>query len=543
MRFYSKTQEEKIDCINRCFFETDHGYLFEAMERIKDLGQEFHDSKVYYAEGVLRRDFLGQGNRARELFEKAYNLDNNHVFALHNILALSVNEDNFRKWAQKILNSSDNEDITREDIKKAKYWLNKLDSGLDYKEYLMERSIFDINHGNHGSGAATLEIVLTNYEQSLGTELPMMRRTRAESLRTLDKELEGRRNISVQRIPPNERLVLQEAFYELEKAIQSDEYDPELWNLKSAWAILLGKPENAIDYAEKSIELGIQNYPKPYYNLALAYSKLKKFDESYKFAAKSVSEAKAADSGLDIKMAESFIKDLPRIETGFQTYNFELYTNLYMEDVRNFSEKFLTQWNLKEKKISAFILNKLDKKSSTSDYINVMAEVLSAFPPEIVFRVNLKIFDNKNVEIHEKCLISSLFIATYSTGIQRTDTTKFILMSILAAKNLNIIKSIYRELILAPSAASEGDFSKLNTIISSEINRLGQVGLNELITNQNPITSQEIVQAEKMLKRFELMEEPSDYINLLSRNNCNPSSRLLRRVINRISNNYYIDTS
>jgi hypothetical protein len=79
-----------------------------------------------------------------------------------------------------------------------------------------------------------------------------------------------------------------------------------------------------------------------------------------------------------------------------------------------------------------------------------MAEVLSAFPPEIVFRVNLKIFDNKNVEIHEKCLISSLFIATYSTGIQRTDTTKFILMSILAAKNLNIIKSIYRELILAP---------------------------------------------------------------------------------------------
>jgi hypothetical protein len=35
MRFYFTIMKSKIDCLKRCFFETDHGYLFEAMERLK----------------------------------------------------------------------------------------------------------------------------------------------------------------------------------------------------------------------------------------------------------------------------------------------------------------------------------------------------------------------------------------------------------------------------------------------------------------------------------------------------------------------------
>jgi hypothetical protein len=62
LNFYNRTEEDKLSCINRCYFEADHGNIYDALERIKDLQQEFPDDpKVIFTEAQLREDFLGQG--------------------------------------------------------------------------------------------------------------------------------------------------------------------------------------------------------------------------------------------------------------------------------------------------------------------------------------------------------------------------------------------------------------------------------------------------------------------------------------------------
>ena len=59
MDHYRKDQGDKYNSINRCFFDAEHGLITLALERIKDLHQDFpDDAKVEYVEGLIRKDFL-----------------------------------------------------------------------------------------------------------------------------------------------------------------------------------------------------------------------------------------------------------------------------------------------------------------------------------------------------------------------------------------------------------------------------------------------------------------------------------------------------
>ena len=67
MNLYKLDKEDKINYINRSFFDAEHGWITLALNRLESLLNEFpNDPQVLYAEGLIRKDFLGQGIKAEE---------------------------------------------------------------------------------------------------------------------------------------------------------------------------------------------------------------------------------------------------------------------------------------------------------------------------------------------------------------------------------------------------------------------------------------------------------------------------------------------
>jgi tetratricopeptide (TPR) repeat protein len=543
LRFYDRTQDDKDSCINRCYFEADHGNIYDTLRRIDDLDKEFQDDpKVYYAKGRLIEDFLGKGKKARELFKRSYELENTNSLALLNIMGLSRNENEFRKWANIVLNLSNDEIITEKVKKDVKYTLDEY-INENYFEWLISKATLEYKNKDYGLCASTLEIALDNFDYSSDLDLVELRRQRAWCLREIDKSSDAKRAQYLLNIPPKERLSLHEALKELDNAIALDEFYPELWNFKSAWLILLRKYEEAIICAKKAIELRPKNYPRPYTNIAVAYSGLKMFSEAREYAEKSELEAKSSKSSEDFLIVKNFLKKLEKLEKGSQIDDLEVISNLIIAYVHKFGEKNIKQYNLSFNKLATFIQRKINKNSSSQDYINIMAEMLSTFPPETIFLATLKLFDKGKIEIHEKCLIATLYLVVNSEGIARRDAVKFIIISILANFKVDRIRVLYRRLILAPSEAADDKLSNLNDIINQEMKDMGDAGneyLYPFIVKQAPSSPLEIDNAKKeILYRFDNLEEPPQYFNMLfsgSGFKPGPISSKVWSVLNRLHN-------
>ena len=91
---------------------------------------------------------------------------------------------------------------------------------------------------------------------------------------------------------PDERLTLQDAIADIDKATALDAFDAQLWNHKAAWLCLMDRCEEWIECADKSINLRPNGYAKPYQNKAVAYRKLKMPEDARENAAKTIEIAR-----------------------------------------------------------------------------------------------------------------------------------------------------------------------------------------------------------------------------------------------------------
>ncbi len=70
---------------HKMYFDAEHGWVHLALDRLADLRREFpNDGQIEYCEALFRKDFLGQGAKAEELFLKALRADRSHKFAAFN---------------------------------------------------------------------------------------------------------------------------------------------------------------------------------------------------------------------------------------------------------------------------------------------------------------------------------------------------------------------------------------------------------------------------------------------------------------------------
>src|SRR5882672_11580506 len=123
MRFYTRTSDDKLNGGKRSLEEAERGRVRLALERLQDLAEEFpNDPETLYVEGLVRRDHLGQGILARELFERVYHLippgnsrlAETRAFAACNAAMLSRDEPEVRRWLPLARQTGPNDPALRE---------------------------------------------------------------------------------------------------------------------------------------------------------------------------------------------------------------------------------------------------------------------------------------------------------------------------------------------------------------------------------------------------------------------------------------------
>jgi tetratricopeptide (TPR) repeat protein len=257
---------------------------------------------------MIRKDSLGQGLKAHDLFRQVYTFDKLHVNALINATAFALNEQEFRQMAKITLSHSD---CDKQTYSALSYISKELDSGNPYWNILYLQGAELSNQKQFGHSAAFMELVLLSGQVPSDKET-QVRRGRAQSLRALDSQEEQYRATVLEWYPAEERIALKEALLELDRALAVDPYEAELWNLKAAWCNCLERYGDALGYALKAIELRPSNYAKPYMNKAIAFRGLKQDRDAFASAEEALKQAKSIGSVGDIQSCQSMVNDFAK---------------------------------------------------------------------------------------------------------------------------------------------------------------------------------------------------------------------------------------
>lgn len=488
MRLYHRSKQVDLtDTIAHCDFDADHGHVKLALERLRDLEEEVGaDAKISYAEGLLRRDFLGQGQQSHQCFVRALELNSTHALAACNATHSAPSEAAFRQWADVASR------LSPSDAPGLQTLMRQLASeGASYQELLLHRSATRFNNKKYGSCTAFLELALQAGMLEENKE-SQMRRHRSQCLRVLDREAEQLRESAGERYPPEERLPLQEAVDELDRAIALDEYDAELWNLRSAWCVLLDHNEEAIVAADRSIRLRPSGYPRPYLNKATALLKLSRDEEGLAMATRAKEEAQGVASSEDLRLAESTIaaiqggriacsEEMVLHTAGKIILGTEVRTNQFTGLIQGTVQDLYSMF---ESRLGAV------EAGSSLEHVAAVAQLLAYFPVEAAATVlrNLR----RTVPLAWNCCFEAgLYIVAKGEPVMQRDAARLVLLLILDEPTLEQMRSAFREHILAPAAAAPSEFSAMAERVSAELLRLNS-DFSELLLKQTPPTEQEL---------------------------------------------------
>jgi len=495
MRLDKRTQNDKMNYINRCFFDAQHSRVGLALIRLKDLKDEFpNDAKIIYAEGLIRKDYLGQGLKAGELFRTAYEIDNTHAFAACNATLFARNDQEFLKWAEFSKKADPNDKSLIQLVTSTK---KHLENSIPYGELLLGAAQQHLAAKNFGFSAAFAEIALQT-EQIPQDNVVNTRRGRAQCLRTLDSEAHHYRKTIGEDFPPEERLALHAALEEIERASTLDEYDAELWNLRAAWSILIERYDDAIGYADKAVNLRPFHYPKPYHNKASALWKLSRREEALDCARESLKHAESLMSLADIKMSKRMIEDFSKKQKHPNLSDLEPMIKHILNAAHISSDQEIGQMckelGLSSRKAFEKLVNGVVSRGKSTganlnqEYIQIITDLLLDFIPETVFKVVLHV-SNRSKKIHSNLLHAALYVVCRSKGSMQRDASRFLVLTIFGAIEGPAIQKVYREAVLKSSAA-KAELAHLETILDEELKRINPL-FPKLIADQNTKSQKE----------------------------------------------------
>jgi hypothetical protein len=509
MEHYKLDQEDKINSINRCFFDAEHGWITLSLDRLTDLLKKFpEDAQVEYAEALIKKDFIGQGLKAQELFLKAQlhsrdkqKSNQNYLFSTFNAAKYARNEEEFRKQckialslAPKDSDSSFFEQIT-----------TMLDDGVPYIDILSNTVADYQKHSKYGDCASFAELALNLGNLSLEDEIAL-RKARMMSLRELDKAAEASRGARGEGFSPKERIALKDAIKELEIVISLDPYDHLLWNFKSAWFYLMDQCEDAIAAADKALSLCPIGYIKPRTNKSLCLQRIGRNDEAKQEAELAFKEANriGIEGKGDKELANSIIESLS-VKPPTDDYVLSFLAKRMNDSVQLTSRQEMAQWkgssDGKELLKGLIRRTSIIGKSWSMNYVRIMEELLIYFCPETVYISILKLSDSNEIA-YEHCLHSVLYIAAFNENVLQRDACRFIIYMILGSIELDSIKKVYRKAILGSTIAGPDKFANLEKNIRKEIASFN-LTLLKLIADQSPLTNQEIDFAKRItMARF-----------------------------------------
>ena len=501
MKLFTRISGDKATTIERAYFDADRGCIELALARFADLRIDFpQDPVLEYAEGILRKDFIGQGLQAQQQFLLAQSIDPNHQFSAFNSAKYARNLNEYRRQSQHSRTIAPKDEDLRlfDNIDKI------LDDNHEYFEHLISTVYAVQEHESFGELAAVIEIALQANDWSRDEELSM-RISRANALRQLDKAAETIRQGRNEYYPPQERLALTEAINELDHALELDPYDPKLWNYKSAWLILLRRFDDAYAAGKQAIAIQPKGYLKPLTNMALA-----EFHRGHIYEAKTLAKnvlksefAKAPDAKFDVSLAENILNMCnAHSEPNDETIAFWSEKIFHAASIT--AEQFKTKWKWKERKFN--LVDALKQRCRPyngewhMDYIKMTAELLHDFCPELAHKSLLELGDTHQPEsLHH--IYAALYIASQCDGVMERDACRFVALTILNQPSPEKIRKSYREAVIVPCALDER-FSSIADRMRDELSRL-HPDFPALIANQSPVKDSDREYAERVtLSRF-----------------------------------------
>jgi tetratricopeptide (TPR) repeat protein len=520
MRLYHRRPDMKQATLDLCFAEARYGHVDLALLRLDDLLQDFgRDPQILYEKALITWEFLGRGREAGKLFRQAYDTDPCHAYAAQNASYLAEDTRAFRKWVEIAQKISPRHDPW---VSRVPYILAELDQGDSYQELLLGAASHHEEARGFGKAAAVAELALLAGELPPDREVNL-RSSRATSLRALDREAHQSREARYEAFPPEERLTLQEAVRELERAQELDPYMPELRNLRAAWLILLDRNEEAVASAEAAIQLRPHLYAGPHINKAHALLNLGRIGEAKAAAQEALKEAQASGVPVDLEQAHFFVRGTQN-PTVHQPWDYEEHIRSWRSlgsraatEALSHNKLFLPRYG---RKVLALFrsLSPLNQGA-----IFLMAELLSQVDPAILAEVAKNIPDADR-EVRQAMVGAALSLTVHASGVMPRDTARFLVAVLLEDPELPAVRAAYRNLILAPAAAGPPAWAMLPELMERELARL-HPDLPGLIARQEPPAEAEKEQARLfLLKDFqeiphlpERLETRDRRANLLSR--------------------------
>lgn len=498
MKFYWQDNEDKLNALNRSFFDAEHGWVTLAFERLDQLCGPFpNDPQVRYAEGLIRKDFLGQGIGAQECFLHAQQLATKRTRDNENYLFTTFNA---AKYARNLAEFRQQEKIARNlapddpDLELFNQINHALAQGNTYADVLANAAGEYQQHGRWGDCAAFAELALQAGQQSLEEEL-MLRRCRLQSLRELDKMAEASRGVRGEEFPPAERLSLHEAMAEMESALKLDPKDHMLWNFKSGWLYLLDKPSEAIACADQALAICPTGYVKPLTNKALGLQRVGQLNEAREVANRALVMAQSlgAEGRGDVELSKRILAGLTA-PTPPDDQALGAVAERFISAAHLTSRQEITQW--KGGNGGSEVLAELKRRVSIAgttwgpQYPKLMAELLTFFCAETAWITTASIGD-RNPEELQHCFHAVLQLAAQADNPMSRDACRFLVFQFLASATPTEMRLAYRKAILGPSAVGSGEFLKLDQLMRDEMTRMNSA-LVKLMAVQSPLSKAEL---------------------------------------------------
>jgi len=509
-RYYQRDRDDKINSINRCFTDAEQGRIELALLRIADLLEEFpNDASVLYARGLLQRDFLGSGLKARDDFENAFRAsslgEEVRGLAACNTATLARSYEESENWsavALEILPKDRGMNSLRSAVSEAK------SAEADYNATLVNFVVAtppEEKANRPGSAAAGLEAALTCRRAFRAEEEVDVRKHRAKFLRQLDQRAVATYQTLLENFPPEERLALKCAVEEMEQALALEDSDPELWNFHAAWCSLLRRDDEAIKSADKAIALRPHGYAKPWINKANALLHLNRFDEVRQCGKEAAHQAEAAGLDADLRQAQE-LASITR--TGHEVPDKDAFTR-WMKDFLKAaaltSKKEVSQkgWSGEYTElVNGFVKRTRPFGADWHPaYLRIIAQMLIYFSPETCY-ITLVEARAQNEAAYENTLNAFLYLIVNSSGALQRDATRLLCLMFLGTGSFGSARKMYRQAVLE-TAAGSAEFRRLPEIVRKELARINP-WFPKLVTDQEPVNEAEIAHAcRTVLWRFD----------------------------------------
>jgi hypothetical protein len=503
MRLFKRSANDKGTAIERAYFDADRGHILLALARMADIREEFpRDAGLEYAEGILRKDFLGQGLRALEQFRLAQKYAPNHLFSAYNAAKYADSENDYRERVAHVRRLAPNDP----DLVYFTHVDQALANGQNWGELLTNFVVAAQQQTQNGDCAAVAELAIAAGEWNRSEEIGL-RHARCGSLRELDRTEEATRRVRHEDYPPCERIALEEAQAELDRVLELGPSDPKMLNFKSAWLILKRRYEEAIVAADEVLLIQPSGYLKPLTNKAWALFHLGRLGEARDIAKRVMEEAKdlGAEFADDVAKAHGLIESISAAaEKPTDDYLLTTIAENCIRSAKLTGDEARNLWQAKfgDFDLTCAIQSRCARYGEKwhDDYVTQTAELLHDFCPEWVLSALLEL-TKVNQAAYAHYLHAGLYVAAQADGVMRHDACRFIVLVMLCALDPEAIRGSYREAVLAPAVVDER-FAALAERMRQELERLN-TELPRLIADQQPLAEHEQLKARNVtLSRF-----------------------------------------